>query len=199
MANTDTIYIAKNAAPLVNPTSATVFQVTDTVAHPTLAAAIYLPDYESYPASGTISTEAPPSPAINAPQGVTQWNVRVKGRVTVGTSGTFTLAVQYGNSVTQASNTALVTLQSAVTYASATNNFVNSFFLTWDPVSLLLSGSTGAGIQGSTRAIPTATVIAGVASVNLIGNKVGLVVTALFGTSNTGNIAYLDEFSVEQV
>jgi hypothetical protein len=198
MGNTNTIYTAKNAAPLTNPTSATVWQVTDTVAHPTLAAAIYLPDYESYPASNVISTEAAPTVPINAPAGATVWTVRVVGRVTTGTSSTFTLALQIGNSVTQASNTAFVTLQSAVTYAAGSYGFFNTAVITWDPTSGLLSGTTAAGVQGSTRAVPTATAITGVA-VTLLGAKVGLVATALFGTSNTGNIAYLDSFTLEQV
>jgi len=196
MASSNAIYTAKNAAPLVNPVAATVFIVTDTVAHPTLAAAVYLPDYEAYPASGVISTEAPPVPAVNAPPGVTTWEIKVKGRVTPGVSGTFTLALQVGNSTTPGSNTALVTLQSAVTYATS-QNFWHDLILSWDPTSQLLSGQTISGVQGSTRAIITPTVIAG-ATVNLLGNKVGLVLTGLFGTSNAANIAALDEFVVEQ-
>lgn len=194
MANANSIYGAKSAAPLANPTAASVFLTQDSVTSnaassstPTKAAVVWLPEVEVDTAN--IGT------ATKWPLGAVSYILRLTGRVAAGTSGTFGLTVQIGSSTTAGSNTTLFT------GGTPTYNLLGDFQLVltliYDPTSKLLSGS--ASSIGGTTAVLVATAALTSQTVDLSLGKVALCATGIFGTSNANNVANLDSFTLEVV
>lgn len=194
MANANSIYGAKLAAPLANPTAATVFLTQDSVtanaassSTPTKAAVVYLPEVE------VDSVNLGTSP-VKWPLGTSVWSVRVVGRASTGTSGTFTVALQIGNSTTAGSNTT-ITASALVGTFNLLGNYEFQFNLSYDPTSKLLAGTAG-GWSG-TGGVVVATALITPVTLDLSLGKQPLCVTGIFGTSNASNVGYLDAFSVE--
>lgn len=176
MGNASTVYQAKRAASLTNPTSTTVFLTADSSSK---TAAVYFPTID------------PPS-GLNA----VAFRFYAWGRSTAGTSGNFTPVVYYGVSTTVGSNTSIAAA-SARTNATFCNWRIWGT-LTWDGGSSKLTGEFVA-LNGSTTTIDAQAVTTTVSSVDLTTAGNGLTVTALFGTSNAGNIAYLDGLTLEVI
>lgn len=194
MANTESIYGAKLAAPLGNVTAASVFLTQDSVtanaaasSYPTKAAVVYLPEVQvdNY----NVGT------ATKWPLAARCWSIRLVGRVVPGTSGTFAIALQIGSSTTAASNTVLFT-GTAQTYATS-GDYQFSVTLLYDPTSKLLTGTVSAS-GGSTQTLQALGAITS-QTVDLSTGKQPLCVTGIFGTSNASNVAYLDQFSLGAV
>jgi hypothetical protein len=195
MANANSIYGAKLAAPLANPTAATVFLTQDSVtanaassSTPTKAAVVYLPEVEVDSVNLGTST-------VKWPLGAVSYNVRLTGRVAAGASGTASVALQIGSSTTAGSNTTLFT------GGTPTYNLLGDFQLVltllYDPTSKLLSG-TGSSFGGSTGAFVGSAAITS-QTVDLSLGKQALCATAIFGTSNASNVVTLDSFTLEVV
>jgi hypothetical protein len=197
MANANSIYGAKLAAPLANPTAASVFLTQDSVTAnaassslPTKAAVIYLPEVE------VDAVNLGNNAGVKWPLGAVAYSVRLVGRAAAGTSGNFTVALQIGSSTTTASNTTI----SAPTMLGAFNllgNYEFTYNLSYDPTSKLLSGTAG-GWGGTGGVIVAGAAITPV-TVDLSLGKQALCVTGIFGTSNVNNIGYLDAFTLEVV
>lgn len=217
MANTNSPYIAKNAAPLVNPTTATLFQQLPspiaTVASTQVAKPVYT-KYACYAQAG-----AGTSNNIN----IVRIAVRASGRVTTGASSTFVPAlVLFANSgitppALASSTTAAATLSSA-TFATNSGNWFIDWSLVWDPNSGYVSG-TFSGQQTNGAGTATTTAATGITPIsgytltappsnlpttpaqNLAVSTAELDlffgVTGIFGTGNAANTAYLDNFEVE--
>jgi hypothetical protein len=197
MANANSIYGAKLAAPLANPTAASVFLTQDSVTAnaassslPTKAAVVYLPEVE------VDAVNLGNNAGVKWPLGTSVWSVRLVGRAATGTSGTFTVALQIGNSTTAGTNTT-ITASALVGTFNLLGNYEFQFNLSYDPTSKLLAGNAG-GWSGT-----TGTAVAGAAitpvTVDLSLGKQALCVTGIFGTSNVNNIGYLDAFTLEVV
>ena len=176
MANTNSNYSAYKAASLSNPTAATTFLRTD---FSTKAAAVYFP------------TVDPPSIVNAAAFRFTAW-----GRSTTGTSGNFTPVVYYGVSTTAASNTSMAAATARTN--AATCNWIITGHLVWDGTTQKLNGAFTA-INGSTATIDGWAVTSTISSVDLTTAGNGLTVTALFGTSNANNVAFLDGLTLEVI
>ena len=170
------IYAAKRAAAQTNPvTSLSTFLQADNSAK---AAAVYVPD--QWQESNTA--------------GSFRFNLVAWGRVTSGTSGNVTLAIQYGTSVTAASNTSIIA-PTAAAYSVSGNWMLNSQLL-WDSTSKLLNGSYGGHVT-SAGTILSAASITQLSAKDFTTNGLGFTVSAFFGTSNASNIVYLDGFYLE--
>jgi hypothetical protein len=196
MANANSIYGAKLAAPLANPTAASVFLTQDSVTAnaassslPTKAAVIYLPEVE------VDSVNLGNNAGVKWPIGAVSYNVRLTGRVAAGTSGSFGVAVQIGSSTTAGSNTTLFT-GGTPTY-NLLGDFQLALTLIYDPTSKLLSGT--ASSIGGTTAVAIGAVALTSQTVDLSLGKVALCATGIFGTSNANNVANLDSFTLEVV
>lgn len=194
MANTESIYGAKLAAPLGNVTAASVFLTQDSVtanaaasSYPTKAAVVYLPEVQVDNYNLGTATKWPLAARL--------WSVRIAGRVSAGTSGTFAVALQIGNSTTAASNTVLFTM-TAQTY-NLLGDYQIGITLIYDPTSKLLTG-TASSSGGSTQTLQALVAITS-QTVDLSTGKQPLCVTGIFGTSNASNVAYLDQFSLGAV
>jgi hypothetical protein len=174
MANTNTIYRGKKAASNANPiTNAVPFASSDDSTKPVI---VYFPII-----AGTTSAA---------------FKVRARGRSTTGTSGNFAISLQFGNSGSASTNTVVCAPATQVNAANCVY-FLEAIFV-WDATKQQLENSFFA-INGSTvnRTADAAgtTVTAVDLSTGAAGNAI--VAAALFGTSNAGNIAYLDELSLE--
>ena len=209
MANANTPYIAKQAAPLVNPTAATVFTQTlnplaQIAANQTIQAAYV--KYEAFAAGIGLGSQA----GVTNNQNFTRFRVSAGGRVTGGGTTNFTPTIQFGRSTIAASNTNIGGL-TATAFNSASGNWVLDASLLWDATSGqingTISGVAGSGgtqtilapatitpITGQTLAVP-ATSVTGAYSTGDI--QMFFSVAALFSASFAGNLALLDFFQVE--
>jgi hypothetical protein len=191
MPNVNHIYGSKLAAPLANPTAASVFLTQDSVtanaqasSFPTKAAVVYLPETEVD--NFNVGT------ATKWPLQAQQWSLRLAGRVSAGTSGTFGVAVQIGSSTAAGSNTNLFTA-TAQTY-NLLGDFIVEITLVYDPTSKLLSGSASSS-GGTTNTLQALAAITA-QTIDLSLGKAALCATGIFGTSNASNTAWLDEFAL---
>jgi hypothetical protein len=181
MANVNTIYNAKAAAPLANATAASVFLTQESVVSnaassstPTKAAVIWIPEVEVDTANlGT---------ATKWPLGAVSYNIRLVGRVSAGTSGTFAVAVQIGSSTT------------AQTY-NLLGDFQVLINLLYDPTTKQFTGSASSS-GGSTQTLQALAALTA-QTVDLSLGKAALCATGIFGTSNASNVANLDSFTLE--
>jgi hypothetical protein len=191
MPNVNHIYGSKLAAPLANPTAASVFLTQDSVTAnaqassvPLKASVVYLPETEVDNFNVGTNTKWP----LQAQQ----WSLRLAGRVSAGTSGTFGIAVQIGSSTTTGNNTTLFTA-TAQTY-NLLGDYIVDMTLVYDPTSKLLSGSASSS-GGSTNTLQSLTALTA-QTVDLSLGKQPLCATGIFGTSNASNVAFLDEFAL---
>lgn len=173
MASIGTIYQAKKANSLANPiTNAVPFVQTDDV---TKATAVFFPQV-----TGTTSAA---------------FRVRARGRSTTGTSGNFACSLQFGTSILAATNT-VVCAPTTATNAANCSWFIEATFI-WDATTQKLANVFMAN-NASTPAIIIQVEGTAVSTVDLsTGTTNAIVAAALFGTSNAGNIAYLDELTME--
>ena len=177
MANVASYYKAKKAASLSNPTSASVFVQSDASTK-----AVFVPF-------------AVDSGATNA-----RFKVRARGRATTGGSITFKATIQYTTDVTSTScatatnNTDLLAL-TARTLATVTRDWAIDLELIWDSTAQRLTGQAN-GFNGETIETANAAITA-LTSIDLTTRKTGLVVSAIFGSSNSSNSATLDDFIIE--
>lgn len=123
------------------------------------------------------------------------FSVRVAGRITGGTSGNTTIALYYGTSSTIASNTKVAT-SGAISNGGVATNFMMVFEGFWDSTSQKIHGIFYGFVHGT---VVSVTIHSNEAtSVDLSTEGLGFTVTALFGSSNAGNIAIVDEFELEE-
>lgn len=219
MANTNTPYISKPAASLVNPiTTAVVFQkvapVVATVASTTPAQACFV-KYNGYSQFGV---------GVSNNIDLVRILVTAAGRATGGTTVNFTPSLLISPaapngipSLTLASNTTIFS-PTAMAFNSANGNWVIKAELLWDPISGqingLSSGYGGATTQTTTAstaitpltgytltpAVSTQSYTTAVAIPAPTGEIVlYFAVAGLFSTTNAGNIAYLDLMQVEEL
>ena len=218
MANTNTPYISKPAASLANPiTTAVVFQKVAspiaTVAATQTAQACYV-KYNGFSQYGV---------GVSNNVDLVRILVTAAGRAVGGTTVNFTpslLLSPAGStipSLTLASNTTLFS-PTAMTFNSASGNWVIKADLLWDPVSGRING-VASGYGGGSALVVTAAAA--------ITQQTGYTVTAapstqsyttavtipaptgetafyfgaagLFSTTDPGNIAYLDLLQVEEL
>jgi len=176
--NTNSIYAAKKAASQANPvTSLKTFLQSDNSAK---AAAVYVPD------QWQMGTTA----------GTFRFNLRAWGRVTSGTSGNVSFSIDFGTSVTQSSNTAIIA-PSAAAYSVNGNWNIDAQCL-WDSTSKLLNGNFTGWVTSAGTVIAT-TSITQLAAKDFTTNGLGFTVSSFFGTSNAGNIVFLDGLTLEVV
>src|SRR4051812_28906949 len=173
---------AKRAVNQANPTAATVFVQKDD------------------------STKAA---AVAVPAGAHTFYVRAKGSVTGGTTTNFTPVLQvhklagsadYVTAATAANNTTFFT-GGAAAYNTASGPFVLEVLCVSDPTNKVVAG-VGWGVNGSAgtavaAAAATPVTTAQIATLDPNQNTYGFSLTALFSASNAGNIAILDDLSVE--
>ncbi len=174
MSNVATVYSAKLAASLANPTALATFVQSNNSA---LAAAVYFP------------TIVPTGSLQSA-----RFNVKAWGRCTAGTSGNMDATLYFGTSVTAASNTALGAL-GVQTNAAKAHWFIDAILI-WDSNGQVLDGLYS-GASGSTLALKANTLVTPKTAVDLTAAGSGLTVGGIFGTSNAGNIYYMDGFTLE--
>lgn len=178
MAQTNSIYSAKKAATLTNPVAATTFLQADNSAK---AAAVFVPDQWQE----------------NTVAGSLRLNIKAWGRATGGTTTNFLPQIQFGTSVTSASNTD-ITVMTTRAYNTASGNWWIEAQLIWDSTSKLLNGSfTGGG--GTAGTINSPTIITQLAAKDFTTNGLGFTVSAIFSATNAGNLAFLDGFVLEAV
>ena len=175
--NANAFYAAKKAASLVNPIASTVFLQSDNSAK---AASVYIPDQWQQ----------------NSVAGSYRFMLRAWGRITSGTSGNVTLVIQAGTSIVSASNTSFIA-PTAATY-SVSGNWAIDSTCTWDVTSKLLNGYfTGhATSAGTLLALASVTQLS---TQNYSPNGLGFSIATLFGTTNAGNVAFLDGFTLEEI
>ena len=218
MANTNTPYIAKAAASLVNPiTTAVVFQQSAspiaTVAATQTAKAAFV-KYNGFSQSG-----AGVSDNIN----LVRIMVTAAGRAVGGTTVNFTPSLLISPaglsipSLTLATNTTIFS-PTAMAFNSANGNWIIKAELVWDPVSGqingLSSGYGGATTQTTTASTAITPLTGYTATAPVSTQSYTTVVTipaatgelvlyfavaGLFSTTNAGNIAYLDLLQVEEL
>lgn len=182
MASGIAFYRAKRATSLTNPTSATVFVQNDNSAK---AAYVQIkPDTAS---------------ATNL-----RFFVSARGRATTGTTSNFKATVQFTKDVTN--------LASASTAATAANNtdflaLTNRSLATitrpwyidlevvWDSTSQRLTGQAN-GFNAETIETANAAITA-LTGIDLTTGVCGFVVDCIFGSSNSSNVATLDDFYIE--
>jgi len=100
----------------------------------------------------------------------------------------------FGTSVTAASNTALGAL-GVQTNAAKAHWFIDAILI-WDSNGQVLDGLYS-GASGSTLALKANTLVTPKTAVDLTAAGSGLTVGGIFGTSNAGNIYYMDGFTLE--
>jgi hypothetical protein len=173
MSQANTIYQAKKAAALTNPTSASTFVQSDSSSK---AAAVYFPVIMS---------------------GVTNaaFRFRARGRATTVGSHNVTPKVSYGVSTTAGSNTIIA---AATARACATTTCIWSIWgeLFWDSTSQVLKGMFSA-INGSTSVLDAAAVLTStVSSVDFTATGLGLSVECTIATGG-GDSGFLDSLELE--
>jgi len=218
MANTNTPYIAKPAASLVNPiTTAVVFQQTAspiaTVSATQTAKAVFV-KYNGYSQTGV---------GVSNNVDLVHILVKAAGRAVGGTTVNFTPSLLIapaggtGISLTLASNTTIFS-PTAMAFNSANGNWVIKAELLWDPISGQINGLSS-GYGGATTQTTTATAaitpltgytLTAAPSTQSYTTAVTIPaptgelflyfgVAGLFSTTNAGNIAYLDLLQVEEL
>jgi hypothetical protein len=218
MANTNTPYISKPAASLVNPiTTAVVFQKVaspvTSVASTQTAQACYV-KYNGYSLYGV---------GVSNNVDLVRILVTAAGRAVGGTTVNFApslLISPTGSgipSLTLASNTTIFS-PTAMAFNSASGNWIIKAELTWDPISGQINGLSS-GYGGATTQTTTAsaaitpltgyTLTAAVSTQSYttpvtIPAPTGEIffyfaVAGLFSATNAGNIAYLDLLQVEEL
>lgn len=175
--NANSIYAAKKAASQANPvTSLKTFLQSDNSAK---AAAVYVPDQWQM---GTVA-------------GSFKFALRAWGRVTSGTSGNVSFSVDFGTSTTQSSNTAIIA-PSAAAY-SVSGNWNIDAELVWDSTSKLLNGIYTGWVTSAGTTIASTT-ITQLSAKDFTTNGLGFTVSSFFGTSNAGNVVFLDGLTLEE-
>lgn len=177
MGNANSVYGAKNAAALVNPTSASVFVQTINSAK---AASVY---FDPFPISGGTGT------SVN----VLRFILFAWGRATSGTTSNFLAKIQYGTSVTAGSNTDVFTLTNR-SYVSTSSNWFVTADCIWDATSQKIDGN---GSGNNLNTLETGAAITQVTGVDLTQSNLGFSIAAVFGSSNASNVCYLDGFVME--
>lgn len=206
MSSAITPYVAKSAAPLVNPTgTAAVFTplVLNQQAAPSAVSA-----YAAYNVFNTSTSTTTQTAILNSSHGenvnAACFKVRAYGRVTGGTTTNFTPTLQFGRGITLAANITMGSL-TASAFNSVSGMWELEATLIWDVTSGQISG-TIAGLNGATAAIVAPaliTPVTGQTAAALAGglnpNTLFFSVAGLFSASNAGNIAYLDCLQVEDI
>lgn len=212
MANANTPYISKNAAPLVNPIVATPFsQVVPVTPNASVVQQVAYVRYAGYAAIG-----AGTSNNIN--------NVRISihasGRATGGGTTNFQPGIRIGSTTfalpaLAAGFGTVVGATTATAFNTASGNWAIDASLLWDPNSGQING-TVAGFSGSNgtmtlTALTAITPLTGYTALSAQQNVTAVpstqtgelqlffAVTGLFSATNAGNIAYLDQFEVESL
>ena len=175
MANANSIYRAKKATALTDPTSATTFKQADSSSK---AACVFFPVFAQ--------ATAPP---------VLAFKFRALGRATTTGSHNVTPKVSYGVSTTAGSNT-IIAAATARAVATTTASWVIWGDLIWDSTSQVLQGSFSA-MNGSTNVLDSAAVLtSSVTAVDFSQSGLGLSVEITIATGG-GDIGYLDDLSLE--
>lgn len=187
--NADSIYVAKRASLLTNPTAATVWLQAD---NSSKASAVYVPD-QWFTAQSLVSTTL----VSVANLGSLNFRVRASGRATGGTTTNFTPAIQFGTSTTAGSNTTVATATARAVNSTSAPWFIDATFV-WDYTSKRLDGTFYAsnGSAGTTDTVATTTQVT---AVDFSTNGLGFVVSALFSATNAGNLCYLDALVLEAI
>src|SRR5216684_2439455 len=120
-----------------------------------------------------------------------RFTVRIGG--TCGSNGAtnLTIKVYFGISATIASNTALAST-GAVAMASANHNFWLDILMQYDTISNKIQGYFIGQIAGTVVSETTLSAIP--TSVSDVAEGQGFTVTALFGTTQTGNVSIVQTF-----
>ena len=176
MANSLSVYAAKKAAVLTNPTAATTFLQADNSAK---AAAVFIPDQWQ---DGTVA-------------GSFRFKLRAWGRMTGGTTTNFLPQIQVGTSTTAASNTDVTVMTTRACNSTSSNWWIDAD-LVWDSTSKLLNGGFQGG-GGSAGTLNTLTIITQATAQAYTTNGLGFTVSAIFSATNAGNLAYLDGLTLE--
>jgi hypothetical protein len=202
MSSANTPYVAKNAAPLVNPTTATVF--TPTVLNAALPVSPYSAyvAYNVYNTLTSTTTQTAPNLSGHADNvNAAIFTLRAYGRVTGGATTNFTPSLLFGRSATYGSNTVMGSL-TASAFNTASGLWSLRADLYWDVTSGQISG-TLSGLNGSTAALIAAALVTPVTGQTPVGGANSqsffFSIGGLFSASNAGNIAYLDGFEVEDL
>lgn len=179
MAGANSVWVAKKASALSNPTSATTFKSADVAAN---AVFVKVPSSACHLISGR------------------KFRVRASGTATTGTTSNFKATIQYAaditgaNGATAASNTDAVALTNRSLATITRSWYIEADFI-WDSTSQRLTGQAN-GVNGETIETANA-IITALTSVDLSTETAGFVVSAIFGTSNASNSASLVDFSLE--
>lgn len=179
MANITAYYRAKRASNLANPTSASTFVQVD---KSTMAVFVPL--------------------AVDSGATSARFRIRARGRATTGTTSNFLAKIQYTtdvtstNAATAANNTDVFTLTNR-SLASITRSWTIDAELVWDSTSQRLTGQAN-GLNSETSETANGAITA-LTGIDLTTRKTGIVVAAIFGTGNAGNVATLDDFVCEVV
>jgi hypothetical protein len=217
MAGTNTPYIAKSAAPLVNPITTLVVFTQNPSPIATVAATQVLKSayvkYNGYSQYGE---------GVSNNVDLIRIKVTAAGRATGGTTTNWTPSIQMSApnagipSTTSTSNTTIAT-GTATAYNTATGNWLLAVELLWDPTSGQINGIlSGYGGSGGSQTTTAATAITPQTGYTLTPTNstqsytTPVVIPAstgelilyfaaggLFSASNAGNISYLDLFQVE--
>jgi len=177
MANIIAYYKAKRASNLANPTSASTFVQADASTK-----AVFVPL------------------AVDSGATSARFRVRARGRATTGTTSNFLAKLQYTtdvtstNAATAGNNTDIVTLTNR-SLATITRSWSIDIELIWDSTSQRLTGTFLNGINSET--LETVAIVSALTGIDLTTRKTGVVVAAIFGSTNASNVATLDDFVVE--
>jgi hypothetical protein len=173
MANTNSVYKAKRASSLADPTSATTFKQADDSTKPAI---VYFPQQ----VAGSSAS----------------FRFKARGRATTVGSHNVTPKVSFGTSATAASNTVIA---AATARACATTTAVWSIegTLEWNGTANLLKGWFKA-LNGSTAVLDTDAVTTSVTADLSSSTASGLTVEITVATGG-GDVAYLDELSLEVI
>jgi hypothetical protein len=220
MANANTPYIAKAAAPLVNPTAATIFTTipnslaTIAATQPTQSAYVVYKAYAAQNAAGT-------AVGASSNQNIVLLSIKAAGRVVGGTTTNFTPTLYFGRALGTGNipGTGVVPVGSltATAFNSASGNWYLNATLIWDFASGQINGSlNGVAGSGGTETLtglsaftpitgqtlsPQPTSVAQSANYLTQNGELALFfsVGGVFSASNAGNIAYLDLFQSEEL
>ena len=175
MANANSVYRAKRASSLSNPTAATTFKQAD---DSTKAALVFFPVLSQAAALASMA-----------------FRFRAMGRALNSASHNVTPKVSYGVSTTAASNTIIAAATArAVSTTQASWCIWGNLF--WDATNQKLSG-TFLALNGITAVLDAEAVLTNtVASVDLSTSGLGLSVEITIATGG-GDTGYLDELSLE--
>lgn len=178
------IYRAKRAASLTNPvTTAAVFKQADASTWATYVALT----------------------SMDSNDKLVRFRLRAIGRATAAGAYSFVAKIQYNSdmstpaqwvsAVTAANNTDVGAGLTSATVSTVTRPWWLDIDCVWDSTSQRLSGRQS-GFNSEVVG-PVDTTMTALTSVDLTTGKAGFVVNAIFGTTNTSNIAYLDDFVLE--